>query len=113
MSIDFSSFYAQVDAERKKADEQLLEFDWVPSIGFAKTDPVILASALEAVRRRICIYGSNTQHSCDCKYGFGRSIVGYDTKKESSEVSGCPELRSVIKMLLRDCPDIPPGRNLA
>ena len=80
---------------------------WEPSYGFMKTDRVVLAAALEMVRRRNCAYGP-TSSTCDCKYGIGKHITPagemYDTKVWNSEMTGCPELRSVIHMLLHGEP---------
>lgn len=79
---------------------------WEPAYGFTETDPVALAAALEMVRRRICAYGERAT-TCDCKYGVGQHITGGArisgiTGKPyiSSEATGCPELRSAIRLLL-------------
>ena len=76
-----------------------------PSYGFLKTDKEALAQALEAVRRKICHYnmidsGHDTQ--CDCKYGLSidKILSGEVKYSYGSEQTGCPELRSVIYMLL-------------
>lgn len=74
-----------------------------PSYGFLNTDRIELAKALEAVRRRICAYNMGLDPSrdvrCDCKYGLSidKIIAG---EYQSSEQTGCPELRSVIYLLL-------------
>lgn len=83
------------------------KYDWEPSYGFTHTDPVQLAAALEQVRKRICAYGPDAK-VCDCKYGIDQPLTGwrYGMSKSphgnhlSSEMTGCPELRSVIHMLL-------------
>lgn len=72
------------------------KLDWEPSYGFCATstqDNVALATALEAVRRRICAYGPQAR-TCDCKFGISLDGIGY------SEQTGCPELREMIHRLL-------------
>lgn len=80
-----------------------------PSYGFLKTDKEELAAALEVVRRRICGYNSagftddfSQDNRCDCKYGanIDKIISGEQKFSWGSEQTGCPELRSVIYMLL-------------
>jgi hypothetical protein len=94
----------RIRAERRAAEERLQQTDangnysWEPRYGFTSRDRVQLAAAIEAVRRRICIYGSDP---CDCKYGIGISLVD---GKPSSEASGCPELRSAVLELLHPAP---------
>lgn len=75
-------------------------YPWEPAYGFTETDPVKLAAALELVRRRICAYGPLAT-TCDCKYGLGKYILPKgDPGYVNSEETGCPELRSVIQLLL-------------
>jgi hypothetical protein len=50
----------------------------------------LLANELEVVRQKLCPYPRNTL-SCDCKYG-----IGYGTRVNTSEKTGCPELREII-----------------
>lgn len=77
--------------------------EWEPSYGFTKTDPEALAHALEAVRRRVCAYGPDAQR-CDCKYG----LTTEQKDRLGSERTGCPELRSAVRLLLHpdDCTDV-------
>ncbi len=77
-------------------------FDWEPAYGFSKTDPVALAHALEAVRRRTCVYGPDAV-TCDCKYGLTTAAA----ERLGSERSGCPELRSTIRLLLHPPAEVP------
>lgn len=84
--------------------------DWEPNYGFCATrdsDPLILASALEYVRRRTCAYGPNARR-CDCKQGAGKAL----TKGGSpdSEQTGCTELREVIHKLLHRAGPLNPSR---
>jgi hypothetical protein len=72
---------------------------WEPLYGFTKTDPIRLASALEAVRCRICAYGPLAD-TCDCKYGLGETLTAGPPAQSGSERTGCPELRSAIRLLL-------------
>lgn len=51
------------------------------------------ADELDLARRGICAYGSKENEPCDCKYG-----ISNDTKLESSEKTGCPELRHIIRI---------------
>lgn len=77
-----------------------------PRYGMLKTDKEALAQALEAVRRRICCYNMGFDPSrdvrCDCKYGLSidKIVSGEEKFSLGSEQTGCPELRSVIYMLL-------------
>ena len=80
-----------------------------PQYGFLSTDREALAKALEAVRRTICGYNMSVmlddfRHDprCDCKYGLDvDKLVSGEVKYGSTgEQTGCPELRSVIHMLL-------------
>lgn len=76
-----------------------------PGYGFLRTDKEALAQALEAVRRVVCQYNMidfGQDVLCDCKYGLSiDKIVSGEVKfSYSSEQTGCPELRSVIYMLL-------------
>lgn len=81
-------------------------FDWEPSYGFSasnKTDNEVLAAALEAVRRKICVYGGGDY--CDCKYGIAATeptgqFSSPRAEQHGSEQSGCPELREMINRLL-------------
>lgn len=81
------------------------DFGWEPEYGFAQADPIMLASALEVVRRQICGYGPAAV-TCDCKFGIGRRVTGElapnGSAHVSSESTGCPELRSLIYFLLHD-----------
>jgi hypothetical protein len=61
-----------------------------------------MAAAVEAVRRKICLYGGHDP--CDCKYGLGIEVLG--GVRPNGEASGCPELRSVALELLH-----PEGRS--
>lgn len=71
------------------------EYAWEPGDpGFIRDDPIALASALEALRRQTCAYGSTGEQTCDCKYGLSAEARG------GSEQTGCPELRVVILGLL-------------
>lgn len=75
-------------------------YPWEPSYGFSETAPVKLAAALELVRRSVCAYGPLAE-TCDCKYGLYEFILPKgDPGYVNSEQTGCPELRSVIGMLL-------------
>lgn len=94
-----SDYWDQIRAEKDAAEEKLADLSWVPHIGFPKTDRILLAAALEAVRRKICAYGPEAKR-CDCKYGLGLTLGGF--KKLSHEDSGCPELKSVIEILLAE-----------
>lgn len=80
-----------------------MDFPWEPAYGFTKTDPVALAATLEMVRRGVCAYGPLAT-TCDCKYGMGKQITPAGEisgiKRFNSEMTGCPELRSVIRILL-------------
>lgn len=87
---------AKEKANRAVANYELQKMKWEPKYGFLSEDRIRVASALEAVRRRICAYGPNAEH-CDCKYGFGQSLV---SKVQNSEMTGCPELRSAISIVL-------------
>lgn len=85
-----------------------------PAYGFLKSDREALAQALEAVRRRICVYNMGHRMDqdcyCDCKYGLSiDKLVSGDQRapQGGSEQSGCPELRSVIYWLLHGEPDEP------
>lgn len=72
---------------------------WEPGYGFCRhavSSNTGLAAALEAVRRRICAYGSVGDDPCDCKYGAWPG----DSTGTGSEATGCPELREVIHRLL-------------
>lgn len=71
--------------------------------GFAHTNPLLLARALEAVRRRTCAYGAHGALTCDCKYGLDENTF------RSSEQTGCPELRCVIEALLALAGDTTPS----
>ena len=71
-----------------------MTIDWEPiEPGIIQDDPTALASALEAIRRRVCAYGGG-HPTCDCKYGLAVGV------KPGSEQTGCPELRAVIFGLL-------------
>lgn len=80
-----------------------MRFPWEPSYGFTETNPVKLAAALEMVRRGVCGYGPLAE-TCDCKYGIDEYITPRGEiggiKRFNSEMTGCPELRSVIQLLL-------------
>lgn len=75
-----------------------------PQYGWLRTDKEELAKALELVRRRVCAYGGglNGHGTCDCKYGLDidKQVSGEVDYTPWSEQTGCPELRSVIHMLL-------------
>jgi len=80
-----------------------------PSYGFLSTDREALAAALEAVRRRVCAYSMapftgdfHYDNRCDCKYGLDidKLVSGEVEYRHTGEQTGCPELRSVIHMLL-------------
>lgn len=78
-----------------------------PAYGFLHTqDKEALAKALEAVRRRICAYNMgmsmDEDRRCDCKYGLDidKLVSGEVKYSIGSEQTGCPELRTVIYMLL-------------
>lgn len=83
-----------------------------PQYGFLHNhDKEALAQALEVVRRKICCYniaamtGDFTQDPrCDCKYGLSiDKIVSGEVKySQIGEKTGCPELRTVIHMLLHE-----------
>ena len=47
-------------------------------------------AAVRRLRESVCCYIGDT---CDCKYGYG-------TGKSGEEVTGCPELRDVEKIIL-------------
>lgn len=79
-----------------KANCRRLRKPWEPSYGGCAeyvTDRVGLAHALEAVRRRVCAYMGE---SCDCKYG----LTTEKQERQSSERTGCPELRELTHRLL-------------
>ncbi len=79
---------------------------WAPmGPGFVRTDPQVLARALEGVRRRVCAYGSQGTQTCDCKYGMTA-----DDERFGSERTGCPELRCVIEGLLMSVGNTPVTR---
>lgn len=93
-------------------------YDWEPSYGFMHTNKVQLAAALEQVRRQVCAYRATGDDHCDCKYGIDQELtdewryVGAGGKSRnyiSSEMTGCPELRSVINMLLHSDEEKPSG----
>ncbi len=100
MNADLDALFEKVRTDKAQAEQRLRErgpdgYDWEPRYGFTKTDRVMLAAAVEAQRRRVCAYGG--YDPCDCKYGAGLSLVG---GRAGGEVTGCPELRSVVRMLL-------------
>lgn len=77
-----------------------MTYTWEPAYGFCgviTTDRVKLAKALEAVRRRVCSYGSHGARGCDCKYGL-TTTMPHDP--QLTEQTGCPELRELINRLL-------------
>jgi len=61
---------------------------------------VELAASLEAVRREVCAYRSFGNRTCDCKYGRGIEVTDGKKLSASSEMTGCPELRDAISLLL-------------
>lgn len=80
-----------------------------PRYGFLSEDKEAIAQALEVVRRKVCIYnpgpftGDWTKDPlCDCKYGLSidKVVAGEQSPSLANEQTGCPELRSVIYMLL-------------
>lgn len=77
----------------------MTEYPWEPRYGFLKTDPVMLAAALESARRRLCLYGPEAE-ICDCKYGIGENLMLTGDYRPTGEQTGCPELRSAIHLLL-------------
>jgi hypothetical protein len=101
---DFRAIQDAADRKRKQADAQLREVgpdgrrSWEPTYGWSSTDPVRLASALEVIRRRLCAYGGLFP-TCDCKFGIGVKLANAQPLS-AGEATGCPELRSVIQMLL-------------
>lgn len=76
-------------------------------VGFAQPgshDAVMLAAALEVVRRSVCAYSMgqlDRDVRCDCKYGAGRRVTDGESYTLGSEKTGCPELREVITGLLQ------------
>ena len=50
-----------------------------------------IADKLEEVRKLLCPYPPG--ETCDCKYG-----MGVTTNLYTSEKTGCPELRSIIRI---------------
>jgi hypothetical protein len=101
---DFRARQQERDRDRTRAEKELREIgpdgrrSWEPTYGWSSTDPVRLASALEVIRRRLCAYGGMSP-TCDCKFGIGVTLLGAQALS-GSEATGCPELRSVIQMLL-------------
>lgn len=78
-----------------------------PTYGNMHRDKEALAQALEAVRRLVCCYDMGNferpaPNRCDCKYGLSidKLMSGEVTFSRGGEKTGCPELRSVIYMLL-------------
>lgn len=94
--MNASEYHAKVAADRDRQDEELNKLEWLPRFGFTTNDPIKLASALEAIRRRVCCYGPEAER-CDCKEGIGRSLVG---GPKGGETTGCYELRSAIRLIL-------------
>lgn len=90
-------------------EEPTTRHPWEPSYGLTAINRVRVAAALEAVRRRICAYGPFPER-CDCKYGLDEALTVTPPPAKAtsprSEMTGCPELRSAIRMLLH--PDEPP-----
>ena len=85
--------------------------DWAPMCTAFSRDSFVpgsdpareLAAALEMVRRRMCGYSSDDAPDvyCDCKYGIGDTLTrGAPVPRLSSERTGCPELRELIRWLL-------------
>lgn len=91
--------------ERQQQDAALMAAvrpAWASTPGFfMRTNPLLLAESLEALRRRICAYGAFGDMTCDCKYG-----LKIDSNR-NSEQTGCPELRSVIEGLLLAAEQVP------
>lgn len=84
-----------------------------PRYGFLHANRETLAQALEVVRRQVCCYnpaaytGDYSQDPlCDCKYGANIDEIVAEGKRYVGERTGCPELRSVIYMLLHGEPTI-------
>lgn len=55
-------------------------------------------NALHLLQREACVYDGNFHKDppdfCDCKYGYAGNLL-----KGNSEMSGCPELRTVVELL--------------
>ncbi len=55
-------------------------------------------NALHLLQREVCVYDVNFHKDppkiCDCKYGYAHNLL-----KGNSEISGCPELRTVVELL--------------
>lgn len=104
---DIEELMTRIRRERRDAEMELRQTDadgrhrWEPPYGFTSNDRVLLAAAVEAVRRKICAYGGPER--CDCKYGMGIEVLG--GARPSGEATGCPELRSVVLELLHPAPD--------
>lgn len=52
-----------------------------------------LIESLEALRKTVCAYGPDADR-CDCKFG-----ISYTGRRNSTEQTGCPELRQAILIL--------------
>lgn len=51
-----------------------------------------IADSLDEVRVRICAYGASESQTCDCKFGIDPTV-----NLMSSEKTGCPELRKIVR----------------
>jgi hypothetical protein len=63
---------------------------------FVETDKERLLEALEQHRKNVCHYMGPT---CDCKYGGPGNKFDKDDKRNRGEMTGCPELRTVIEIV--------------
>jgi hypothetical protein len=54
-----------------------------------------LQEVLEEARKKICAYQPSPIDRCDCKKG----LVGPQHFSDSIEMTGCPEIRDMIRLL--------------
>ena len=60
-----------------------------------------LVDMLEEYRLTICAYGAHIDQTCDCKFAFTRIEMAAFGLNQTSEMTGCAEIRTV-QWMLRD-----------